>query len=295
MHHTHVTTKQRLSRYRVQSFALCLSVAMWLAAYPARATPAPEQARRVASYNTRAPAYVPYQPPRRGPLQLDSQADRVEEENEDPDSPPHLDLEVATHAPLALGGQLSFELPGRLLIQGSVGAMPSAYGSVIHSVLDGAGVDSAASTVTGLLLEDALVLRAAGGWRPFPSAGFEIYGGYTRIALDATASTAQIRSLSNGALPSQAETLLGTSGIGLKSTLHNVHVAVGWRWVAFDHLVIRANIGYLKTLDSSSEVVIEEQPEIASTATSAIAPVLDSLYSNHVQLPIVGLSAGYRF
>ncbi len=117
--------------------------------------------------------------------------------------------------------------------------MPTACGSIVHRVVEGTDADSEATTVAAMLLEDALVLRMAAAWRPFSGSGFEIYAGYTRLELDATASTAQIRSLANGALPSQAE--------------------------------------------------------LATTATSAVAPVLDELYAKHVQLPVLSLSAGYRF
>ena len=292
-----MTKKQRFSRYRSLWFAHGLTAAAWLLSAPAGATPAAAQTHQVASYRGTAPAYVPYLPPRgyAPRAQPEAEADRVEQQEDSGDSPPHFDIEVATQAPLAIGGQVTLELPGRLLLHGGVGMMPSAYGSIVHSVIEGTEVDSAATTVAAMLLEEALVLRAAAGWRPFSASGFEIYAGYTRLDLDATASTAQIRSLANGALPSQADTLLGTSGVGLHSTLHNVHVALGWRWVALDHLVVRANLGYLKTLDASSEVTIEQQPALAATATSAVAPVLDELYASHVQLPVLSLSAGYRF
>ncbi|MFP6686121.1 MAG: hypothetical protein VB934_15495 [Polyangiaceae bacterium] len=292
-----MTKKQRFSRYRSLWFAHGLTAAAWLLSNPVGATPAAAQTHQVASYRGTAPAYVPYLPrqsdaPRPQPV---AEPDRVEQHEGSVDDPPHFDIEAATQAPLAIGGQVTLELPGRLLLHGGVGMMPSAYGSLVHSVIEGTDADSDATTVAAMLLENALVLRMAAGWRPFSGSGFELYAGYTRLELDATASTAQIRSLANGALPSQAETLLGTTGVGLHSTLHNVQVALGWRWVALDHLVLRANLGYLKTLDASSEVTIEQQPELATTATSAVAPVLDELYAKHVQLPVLSLSAGYRF
>ena len=71
--------------------------------------------------------------------------------------------------------------------------------------------------------------------------------------------------------------------------------AVGWRWVLVDHLVIRANIGYLQTLGSSTTVESPDFPEAAALATPIADAELGKIYEDYVKLPTVGLSAGYRF
>jgi len=83
--------------------------------------------------------------------------------------------------------------------------------------------------------------------------------------------------------------------IELSSHLHNFHVALGWRWVVWDHLVIRASVGYLQTLGSSSSVDIPGQPELTALANPVVNDTLGAIYKSYVKLPFVGLGAGYRF
>ena len=83
--------------------------------------------------------------------------------------------------------------------------------------------------------------------------------------------------------------------ISVSSQLHNFHVALGWRWVAFQHLVIRANVGYTQTVGSSSEVEIPGQSELSALANPTVDATLDDIYTSYVKLPVLGVSGGYRF
>jgi hypothetical protein len=239
-----------------------------------------------AQYGPAPVYYVPPRPPVR----------EEPEDDEDPLAPPNLDVALGTLFPLSLGPQITVELPGRLLLQSDIGWMPPAYGSLVNGMVRrfGAYEPALESLVSGAL-EDALVFRATGGWRPFPSAGFELFGGYTLIDLHGSAVPADVATVVAGDFATAAaESRLGDR-VELDSTLHSFHVGLGWRWVAFDHLVIRANLAYMQTVASSSSVEMPDAPELAEEATEVVDERLGEIYERYVKLPVVGLSAGYRF
>lgn len=219
------------------------------------------------------------------------------EEDEEP-SPPFFDLAVVTYVPLSVGGQLSLELPARILLQADVGWMPHAYGSLINGLVSRWGAyDPAIAALVDGVLDDALVVRASAGWRPFPSAGFEMIGGYTMVRLTGSIAPGDLAAAVQSDLGDEAAAVLGTQlgdEVGLVSQLHNFHVALGWRWVAFDHLLIRANIGYTQTLASKSSVKTDK-PDLEALVNPVVDEELGAIYKRYVKLPVVGVSAGYRF
>lgn len=215
---------------------------------------------------------------------------------ENPDDPPNVDLMLGTQVPLSLGALVSLELPGRVLLQGELGWMPSAYGSAINGVVQGFGAyDSDIKALVDGSLEDALVARVSAGWRPFPSAGFEIFGGYTHIALSGTVTPGAVAGVVGGAFADTVTSQFLSDDVAISSGLHNVHVGLGWRWVAFDHLVIRLTVAYMQTLASSSSIETPELPEAARLANPFIDETLSGVYEDYVKLPVIGLNAGYRF
>lgn len=216
-------------------------------------------------------------------------------EDEEP-SPPFFDLALGTYVPLSLGGQASLELPARLLLQLDVGWMPPAYGSAINGLVQAlGGYDPAIGELVDGALRDAVVVRVSGGWRPFPSAGFEIYGGYTHVGLSGSVSPSAVANIVGGDFADQVAEELLTSDVDVSSKLHNFHVALGWRWVAFDHLVIRATVGYTQTVGSSTSVETPDRPEAAALANPVVDARMTEVYTTYVKLPVVGLSGGYRF
>jgi len=231
--------------------------------------------------------------PASGPPLAPPDADTADD-TEEP-SPPFFDLALATHVPLSLGGAATLELPGRLLLQVDLGWMPRAYGSAINSLVSSFGAyDGGVAALVDAALEDAMVVRAGAGWRPFPSAGFEISGGYTYVALSGSVSPAELADVVAGTFASEIAQQLDQD-ISLESQLHNVHVALGWRWVAWDHLVIRANLGYTQTLGSSSSVDIPDHREGEALANPVVDATLDDIYSQYVKLPVLSVGVGYRF
>ena len=119
--------------------------------------PPPNQAYGQQPGQYSAYAY-PAPPP---PYAANNEPDRPEgtEEEAEPE-PPFVDLAVTTVFPLYVGGQASLELPGRFMLAGDIGGMPSAYGSVINDAIQGfAGYDDNIANLVDGSFESALVAR----------------------------------------------------------------------------------------------------------------------------------------
>ena len=212
----------------------------------------------------------------------------------------HVDLALSLQLPIMLGGQATLELPYGFLVQGELGVLPQFSVNAIDSGLSGAGVyDEATSELVREGLGDSLIVRLSAGFRPFPDYGFEFFGGYTLASLGGgiSARTA-VEAATGTALP----TAIPDSELQIDSTLHNVHVALGWRWVIADYFMVRASLGYVQTVASSSQIELPAELENNAVASAGLTMVnaalnekLDEIYSSYVKLPTVGLAAGARF
>jgi hypothetical protein len=209
------------------------------------------------------------------------------------------DLSVVTEVPLMVGAQATLELPYGFLLQAELGALPAGYVGAMESVAASASPN--VSKYEGLVhdaLDGSLVLSLSGGVRPFRDHGLEILGGYTLVSLGGSVTAADALQAATGAqLPSRVP----SASVTLRSTLHNVHVGVGWRWVVADHFVIRAQVGYLQTLASSSSLGVSGTGDDAaanaalSAASATVDAALDGIYTRYVKSPTASLSLGYRF
>jgi len=215
----------------------------------------------------------------------------------DDDASVAFDLALGTTFPLDLGPQVSLEVPGRLLLQLEVGWMPGAYGSAILGMVESFGAKNA---ILGPAIEeslsDSVVVRAGAGWRPFPSAGFEFYAGYTYIGVSGSASPEVVaRLVEDDDIADEIEARFDENfGVGAK--LHNFHVGVGWRFLAVeDHLVIRAMVGYTQTVGASATVEIPEEPDLQALVQPQFDRELSRVVTRDVKLPMIGVSGGYRF
>jgi hypothetical protein len=210
------------------------------------------------------------------------------------------DIGAATEVPLMVGGQATLELPLGFLLQGEVGVMPTGFVNGIDSVLTGAGVyDASTSTLVRNTLKTSLVVRGSAGIRPFTNHGFEIMGGYTLASLTGEMGARQIvESMSGAALPPQVP----DAQIQLKTTIHSVHVALGWRWLIGDHVVVRASVAYLQSVGSSSSLSIPSTLTAVPGVAAQVAQVnqtvdttLNDTLTKYLKIPVLGLSLGYRF
>ncbi len=210
-----------------------------------------------------------------------------------------LDVGVSTEFPIAVGGFLAAELPGRLLLQVGAGVMPSVYSGAVNGFLSGVGAYD--STVAGFItsaLSDSFVLRLSGGWRPFADHGLELLGGYTLVTLGGATTEGDVV---NAVLAESGSSQRVTAGSGatipLSATLHNVHASIGWRWLmANDHLVVRASLSYLQCLAANVGVSLPSVGQAMETAVNQQLNAFVSPYlTSYVKTPLAGLSAAYRF
>jgi hypothetical protein len=78
-------------------------------------------------------------------------------------------LEAYTSFPTDVGLRGTLEGPGRVRVTGSVGLLPRPYLGVINDNATAQGwYDHDTADLVDAALQDALVLRAHVGWRPFP-------------------------------------------------------------------------------------------------------------------------------
>ncbi len=280
------TTKQRSTRYTTTLIIATLcACASWTSAASAQSPPSAAAPWQLSPAGVPRPSPDPYAPVVPAP---DSVADEA--------SPPFFDVMAGTVVPIAIGGLLSLELPGRILLQGELGWMPPAYGSAINGVVQGFGAyDASIRELVDGSLDDAFVGRLSGGWRPFPSAGFEIFAGYSYVGLSGDVSPSAVAGVVGGPFAQQVAARALSEDVAIRSSLHNVHVGLGWRWVAFDHLAIRLTAAYMQTLGSSTSIETPEQPAAAAIANPVIDAEMSEIYADYVKLPLVGLHAGYRF
>jgi hypothetical protein len=241
------------------------------------------------------------------PPRVDSSPDAVAPPPPDAVTPPpkredgaSFDIGCATEVPLMIGAQATLELPYRILVQGEVGVLPGAYVNAIDGVLTGAGAyDATTSALVRSTLQNSLVVRASAGFRPFSGHGLEIMGGYTLASLGGGVSARQaVEAISGVAVPAE----IADAQIQLRTTIHSLHVSLGWRWVVADHFVIRASLAYLQSVASSSSLAVPASvaavPAVAARVdqvSQAVDTTLSESTTKYAKLPVMGLSLGYRF
>jgi hypothetical protein len=223
-----------------------------------------------------------------------------------PSSPPPakersfaIDLGAATELPIMVGAQATVELPYRLLLQGEIGALPSAYVNAMDRVLVAAGAyDASTSTLVKGALQRSLIGRVSAGFRPFAGHGLEIMGGYTHSSLSGAMGARQAILAATGySMP----TWIPDSQIELRSRIHSLHASLGWRWVIADHFFIRAQVAYMQSIGSSSRLVAQSELNslpVVSTRIVAVNQAVDATLNDkltkYVKLPVIGLSMGCR-
>jgi hypothetical protein len=210
------------------------------------------------------------------------------------------DVAFVTEVPLMVGGQATLELPYGFLVQGEVGALPSAYVNAVDGILRRANAyDANTSQLIRDSLGGSMVVRASAGLRPFSGHGLELYGGYTLLSFGGGISARQtIESATGATLPAEVP----DAQVGVKSTVHGVHATIGWRWLLADHIALRASLGYMQAVASSSRLEVpsslSSNAQVASQLSAANAIVnttLNSAYTKYMKVPVVGMSLAYRF
>jgi len=206
------------------------------------------------------------------------------------------DLAAGTQFPLGFGPQLTLEIPARILLQSELAWMPGFYSSAIVSIIESVGDDDALlGDVAQNALSNSFVFRISGGWRPFPSAGFEILGGYTTVSTSGDTGPDVVGRIIGGDIGRAVREQV-MEDVHVKSQLHNFHITLGWRWLVLDdHMVIRAQLGYTQTVAANSSIEIPGNAELEDRIQSTFDRKVGEILTSDVKLPVVGVMAGYRF
>jgi hypothetical protein len=213
-----------------------------------------------------------------------------------------VDVSAGTYFPVSFTAEGNVELPYRILLRADLGWMPSPYSNTIVDVISDLGaINSFEQDLLKLAIQNSLVGRLAAGWRPFPKLGFEALLGYTLVTIgggvsgtDVIAAYLQSKG-STDMVPPNAR-----HDVPISTTLHDLDVTLGWRFLFLDdHLVLRATLGYMQCFTSSTGIQVSSprpaEQAAAAKINSEIQGFLNPYYTTYVKIPVVGVTAGYRF
>ncbi|MBI5528363.1 MAG: hypothetical protein HY897_18690 [Deltaproteobacteria bacterium] len=215
-----------------------------------------------------------------------------------------LAVEGGTDFPVSIGVRGTAQFPYGIELRAGAGFMPGGYVKLINSTLVSAGAynQETADLITDSL-SNSLILSIDAGWDPGDPGGFFVDAGYLMAALGGKVSTTTLISQATGKDLSWVQ---GNPGIPVSTTLHNLTLTAGWRFVFVEHLQLTVALGVLKTIASSTTAEFktgENIPgllgrEIQSKVAQAqedIDTYMNDIYVKYVVSPFVTVNAGYRF
>jgi len=229
------------------------------------------------------------EPAAEGPEDDEWEADGEEPEADEPGAF-QLDLGAATVFPLLVGGEVTAELPGRLLAQLDVGWLPGGYARAIGGIASAFQADALTVDLLERGLAGSPVVRVSLGLRPFKRAGLELFGGYSRVALgaDISASTV-VEAVTGHPLPGNDITA------HVSSTLHALHGTLGWRSVIADHVVLRFSVGYLRAVGTSTAIRFDRPIRgFGPRRVAEAEDVVDRELRGHTQTVTLQAAVAYR-
>lgn len=207
--------------------------------------------------------------------------------------------EVVTAFPTDVGLRGVVEGPGRLRLVGSAGLMPRAYLGAINDVATGAGwYSDTDAEIIEVALQDALVLRAHLGWRPWARQGFQFELGYGWVGLGGGFTGAELIEAYTGY---DLSAFAGDKySFSAGASLHRAEASLGWEHPLWRGLFLRWDLGASYTFAATAEV--EREFDANVLLEGALDRVQDdaeaelvTILEQYVHTPIVGLGVGWRF
>ncbi|MGM0578163.1 MAG: hypothetical protein ACQEXJ_20730 [Myxococcota bacterium] len=209
--------------------------------------------------------------------------------------PWHFDAEAVTDLPIQVGGQGTFELPGRLRLGVSVGVMPRGYIRMINEIGTGAGwYNEATADLVGSVLTNSLVIRPKVGWRPVPDRGLYFDGSYTLAALGGAVTGPELFALASGIDPPDGAE---NAEVRADAALHMLGLEVGWAWTVQPGLRLRAAVGGTFTLGSSTDVTYDGPgggTANARTFERGVEGYLNDVFRSYVHTVVLSVGVGWR-
>lgn len=216
-------------------------------------------------------------------------------------SPVRVDVGAGTYFPLTIGAEATVELPYRILVQTSLGWMPTPYSNTIIDLLGTFGaLNSFEEQLIKSALQNSFVFRLSAGWRPFSSLGFEVLGGYTLLTAGGSVNGADVIDAFLESKGSSDRFSAATNqSVPLAATLQSFHVTLDYRFVLWDRIVLRPSLTYLQCFASSTSVTATPARPAGQSAlnklNSDLEGYLNPYFTEYVKTPLVGLTASYRF
>lgn len=216
--------------------------------------------------------------------------------------PVRVDVGGGTYFPVSVAAEAMAELPFRVLLRGDVGFMPTPYSNTIVDLLgDFSVLTSFQEALLKLAIQNSLVASLSAGWRPFPALGLEVLAGYTLVTIGGGVSGTDVIDAylqskgSTDRSPPDAQ-----HDVPIAATLHNFDAGVDWRFLLLDDkLVLRASLAYMQCFASSMSVKETSSRPASQAITSRInqeiAAQLNPYFTEYVKVPVVGVTASYRF
>ena len=207
-----------------------------------------------------------------------------------------MEVGLGTVAPLYAGAQVVAELPARVIVSAEAGWMPSPYASFVNGI---AQAFDAYNDETALIIESALtgafVFRPSVGFRPHRDWGLELLAGYTLLVFGDDVSNIDVIE----AAVRRSQRVAGDERVALSSKIHAFHVVVAYAWELAPHLALRASVGYVQAVASSTSIdapaIERREPAEFRVLEATLDDYLDEKYTTYVKLPTLGLTVNYRF
>jgi hypothetical protein len=126
--------------------------------------------------------------------------------------------------------------------------------------------------------------------------GLEILAGYTLLVLSEDIGGIDIV---KNAVRRANSSVTGDEDVDLSSTIHGFHVTLAYSWLLAEHLALRASLGYMQAIASSTTIeapaIEQREPTEFRLLAAALDRYLDDKYTTYVKLPTLGLTLNYRF
>ncbi len=204
--------------------------------------------------------------------------------------------EALTSFPIQLGGRLWLELPGRVRVGTSLGYLPGAYESAVNSVLVDAGAyDKPTGELVRAALSSSLVWRAEVGWRPFSDLGGYIDVGYALATIRGDFDLASLADVLDQ--PSLTAVRGLPNSYALSGLLHMITVELGWQWLVYKGLTIRAAAGAAISVAATAEIQAggtSAQTSLAAGLISASEVLVEETLTQYVVTPTISLALGWQ-
>ena len=224
-------------------------------------------------------------------------------------------VELLTDAPLHIGVGALFEGPKGLRVSTSLGWMPNAYvqgANDIVRVFVPTYTEETAKLVEDTI-QNSLVWRIHGGWRPFSSMGFYTHVGYTFVGLGGGSTARSLlegitgQSFDSSPMRGRANTEGESVAISAEASLHLFDIELGWEWSLSGkesqsgEWTLRTALGWSYTFTSTAQLnseVDETQPGLNAFFNgleSAGELYLLDTFESYIHPPSLTVALGYQW